>query len=38
MKNIVIVEDEFRIRQGLGRLINKVDMGCRVIGEAGKRI
>ena len=34
MKNIVIVEDEFRIRQGLGRLINKVDMGCRVIGEA----
>ncbi len=34
MKKIVIVEDEFRIRQGLGKLINKVDMGCRVIGEA----
>lgn len=33
-KRIVIVEDEFRIRQGLGNLINKVDMGCRVIGEA----
>lgn len=34
MKTIVIVEDEFRIRQGLANLINKVDMGCRVIGEA----
>lgn len=34
MKRIVIVEDEFRTRQGLGNLINKVDMGCRVIGEA----
>lgn len=34
MKKIVIVEDEFRIRQGLGNLINKVDLGCRVIGEA----
>lgn len=34
MKTIVIVEDEFRIRQGLGSLINKVDMGCKVIGEA----
>lgn len=33
-KTIVIVEDEFRIRQGLGKLINKVDLGCRVIGEA----
>ena len=33
-KKIVIVEDEFRIRQGLSNLINKVDMGCRVIGEA----
>lgn len=33
-KRIVIVEDEFRIRQGLSNLINKVDMGCRVIGEA----
>lgn len=34
MKKIVIVEDEFRIRQGLSRLINKVAMGCQVIGEA----
>jgi len=34
MKTIVIVEDEFRIRQGLGSLINKVNMGCQVIGEA----
>lgn len=34
MKTIVIVEDEFRIRQGLSNLINKVDMGCKVIGEA----
>ncbi len=34
MKTIVIVEDEFRTRQGLGSLINKVDMGCKVIGEA----
>ena len=34
MKTIVIVEDEFRIRQGLSHLINKVDMGCKVIGEA----
>ncbi len=34
VKRIVIVEDEFRIRQGLSNLINKVDMGCRVIGEA----
>lgn len=34
MKTIVIVEDEFRIRQGLSKLINKVDMGCRVVGEA----
>lgn len=30
----MIVEDEFRTRQGLGHLINKVDLGCRVIGEA----
>lgn len=28
------MEDEFRTRQGLGHLINKVDLGCRVIGEA----
>lgn len=34
MKTIVIVEDEFRIREGLGKLINKVQLGCRVIGEA----
>lgn len=34
MKTIIIVEDEFRIRQGLSNLINKVDMGCKVIGEA----
>ncbi|MDD3219109.1 MAG: response regulator [Lachnospiraceae bacterium] len=34
MYTIVIVEDEFRIRQGLGKLINKVDLGFRVIGEA----
>lgn len=34
MKTIVIVEDEFRIRRGLSHLINKVDMGCKVVGEA----
>lgn len=34
MKKIIIVEDEFRIRQGLSHLINKVSMGCQVIGEA----
>lgn len=34
MKTIVIVEDEFRIRQGLANLINRVGMGCKVIGEA----
>lgn len=34
MKTIIIVEDEFRIRQGLSNLVNKVDMGCKVIGEA----
>jgi len=34
MKTVVIVEDEFRIRQGLGQLINKVNLGCQVIGEA----
>jgi two-component system response regulator YesN len=34
MKTMVIVEDEFRIRQGLGQLINKVKLGCCVIGEA----
>ena len=34
MKTVIIVEDEFRIRHGLSNLINKVGMGCRVIGEA----
>ncbi|WP_313152632.1 response regulator transcription factor [Lacrimispora sp.] len=34
MKTIIIVEDEFRIRRGLSNLVNKVDMGCKVIGEA----
>lgn len=34
MKTILIVEDEVRIREGLARLINKVDMGCTVAGTA----
>ena len=34
MKTIVIVEDELRIRMGLARLIEKLDIGARVIGEA----
>lgn len=34
MKTVIIVEDEVRIRQGLARLIQKVDMGCTVIGTA----
>lgn len=34
MIRIVIVEDEFRIRQGLGNLIEKINPDCRVIGEA----
>lgn len=34
MKTIIIVEDEFRIRQGLSNLINKLEMDCRVVGEA----
>lgn len=34
MKKVIIVEDEVRIRQGLARLIQKVDMGCTVIGTA----
>lgn len=34
MKTIVIVEDELRIRMGLARLIEKLDMGARVAGEA----
>lgn len=34
MKTIVIVEDELRTRLGLAHLIAKLDMGCKVIGEA----
>jgi len=34
MKTVVIVEDEFRIRQGLSQLITKLSLGCQVIGEA----
>lgn len=34
MKTLVIVEDEFRIRDGLSRLINRLSMGVSVIGEA----
>lgn len=34
MIRIVIVEDEVRIRQGLGNLISKIDPDCRVVGEA----
>lgn len=34
MKTLIIVEDEARTRQGLARLIEKVDMGCTVIGTA----
>lgn len=34
MRTIIIVEDEFRIRRGLGNLINRMDFGCRVLGEA----
>lgn len=34
MTRIVIVEDEVRIRQGLGNLISKIDPDCRVVGEA----
>lgn len=34
IKTVVIVEDEFRIRRGLGNLINKVNMECKVVGEA----
>lgn len=32
---IVIVEDEIRIREGLGRLVRKLDQSYEVIGEAG---
>lgn len=34
MKTILIVEDEMRTREGLARLINKVDMGCTVVETA----
>ncbi|HEY9575601.1 MAG TPA: response regulator [Lachnospiraceae bacterium] len=34
MKTIVIVEDEFRIREGLGKLINRLNLGFQVVGEA----
>lgn len=34
MKSVLIVEDEYRTRNGLGKLINKVDLECCVIGEA----
>ncbi|MGL5259071.1 MAG: response regulator transcription factor [Lachnospiraceae bacterium] len=34
MKTIIIVEDEYKIRQGLTNLINKLNLGCSVIGEA----
>lgn len=34
MKTIIVVEDEYRTRQGLGNLISKVNLGCKVIGEA----
>ncbi len=35
MKKIIIVEDEMRIRTGLVRLIDRLNLGARVIGEAG---
>ena len=34
MLDILIVEDEYRIRNGLQSLITKLNMQCRVIGEA----
>lgn len=34
MIKIIIVEDELRIRQGLGHLIQKINPECHVIGEA----
>ncbi len=34
MIRIVVVEDEFRIREGLGSLISKIDCGCQVIAAA----
>lgn len=34
MKKIIVVEDEFRIRQGLVNLITKINLGCTVVGEA----
>lgn len=34
MKRIIVVEDEFRIRQGLVNLIKKINPECKVVGEA----
>lgn len=34
MKRIIVVEDEFRIRQGLVNLIRKISSECKIIGEA----
>lgn len=34
MVKIIIVEDEYRIRTGLGNLIEKVGVNCKVIAEA----
>ncbi|MGB8454932.1 MAG: response regulator [Anaerocolumna sp.] len=34
MLKIIVVEDEFRIRQGLSSLISKIDCGCQVIALA----
>lgn len=34
MKTVLIVEDEMRTRQGLKNLINRMKLGCMVIGDA----
>ncbi|MBM6947268.1 response regulator transcription factor [Mordavella massiliensis] len=34
MKTLIVVEDELRIREGLCKLIRRLDMGVKVIGEA----
>lgn len=34
MKTLIVVEDEFFIREGLYKLINRLDMGVKVVGEA----
>ncbi len=34
LKTLIVVEDEFRIRDGLSRLIQRLNMGVKVIGEA----